>query len=128
MRHSQRVWLRIHQIASLLLGVFATIHSVLTLRFYDAWTAEAVWFLGTGLGLMFLALLNWALVREEPTHSTVNPLVRWSNVLFAIFGVCALSPVPGFQATTIVVALLTQAAVSQITLRQSSGRNDSALM
>ena len=45
------LWRRRHLAASGVVGLIALVHSALTWRFFAVWTPDAVWFLGTGLGL-----------------------------------------------------------------------------
>jgi len=49
-----------------LLCLLALGHSTLTFHLYSPWTADAAWFLGTGLGLLLLAVLNLTHIGIEP--------------------------------------------------------------
>jgi hypothetical protein len=107
----------LHLVASVVLAGLATLHSALTPVLYDTWTQEALWFLGTGLGLLLLAVVNWAHVGLEPCRQPTAPLVRWANVVYLVFGVGALLAVPEPQAFVIVAALAVQVLAGWATLR-----------
>lgn len=70
------------------------VHSVLTVTLYDAWSPDAVWFLGTGLGLLFLTAMNLAHVGLGPCTMPTAPAVRAANWVFVLFGFGALVAVP----------------------------------
>lgn len=53
----------------------ALAHSGLTAMIYDSWRPAAVWFLGTGLGLLLLAVMNWAQVGLGPCEQPTAPVV-----------------------------------------------------
>ena len=109
-------WRWIHLLASGLLGLLALIHSSFSFVIYPGWSADAVWFLGTGLGLLLLAMLNLTHVGVEPCRRSTAPLVRRSNWLFALFGVAAVAAIPQPQAYAVLVGLLGQAVAGRWTL------------
>lgn len=109
-------WRRFHLIASGLLAVIALTHSALTFVFYSGWTPDSVWFLGTGLGLLLLAALNWTHIGIEPCHLPTARLVRLANWVFVLFGVGAVMAVPQPQAFAVLAALLGQAVAARWTL------------
>lgn len=106
----------VHLLASGLLALIALAHSALTWRFYGAWSADAVWFLGTGLGLLLLALLNLSHIGIEPCRQPTTRLVRAANWGFTLFGIGAVLAVPEPQAYAVLVALGAQAIVAHWTL------------
>lgn len=110
-------WRGLHLVASAVLASLATLHSALTPVLYDNWTQEALWFLGTGLGLLLLAVVNWTHVGLEPCRQPTAPLIRWANVAYLVFGVGALLAVPEPQAFVIVAALAAQVLAGWATLR-----------
>lgn len=110
-------WRRIHLAASWILAGLALLHSGLTPVFYHDWNADAVWFLGTGLGLLFLAGSNLVHIGIEPCRQPTAPYVRWANIVFLGFGAAALVAVPEPQAAVIVVALAAQSLAGWTTLR-----------
>ncbi len=115
-------WRRTHRTASGVLGVLALAHAALTLLLYDAWSPDAVWFLGTGLGLLLLSVMNLAHVGLEPCTLPTAPAVRTANWVFVLFGLGALAAVPEPQAGVIVAAALVQAVSSHRTLRRTGVR------
>jgi hypothetical protein len=106
-----------HLVASWILAGLALVHSSLTPMLYHEWNPDAVWFLGTGLGLLFLAGSNLAHVGLEPCRQPTAPFVRWANVVFLAFGAAALIAVPEPQAAVIFVALAAQAIAGWATLK-----------
>lgn len=110
-------WRRAHRAASVVLGVLAIIHGSLTALLYGSWSADAVWFLGTGLGLLLLAAMNLAHVGLGPCTMPTAPVVRVANWVFVVFGFGAVMAVPEPQAVVIVAALVLQAVSSHRTLR-----------
>lgn len=109
-------WRRIHLGASWLLCLLALAHSALTFVLYSPWSADAVWFLGTGLGLLLLAVLNLTHIGVEPCRHFSARLVRLSNPVFALFGVAAVVAVPEPQAYAVLLGLVSQALAGQWTL------------
>ena len=106
----------VHLLASGLLALIALTHAGLTWRFYQTWSTDAVWFLGTGLGLLLLALLNLSHIGVEACRQPTTRLVRAANWAFALFGLAAILAVPELQAYAVALALGTQAVVCRWTL------------
>lgn len=102
-------WRRLHRGSSWLLAIVALGHSALTFRLGVGWAPEAVWFLGTGLGLLLLALMNLAHVGLGPCPQPTAVAVRYVNWLFVAFGVAAVVAVPEPQAYLVLAALVGQA-------------------
>ena len=113
-------WRVIHRSATVILATLALLHSILTFVFYDQWGPDAVWFLGTGLGLLFLAVSNWAHVGLEPCRQPTAPVVRWGNFVFVLLAVGAVVAVPEPQAYLILAALVVQALAGTRTLSPSA--------
>ncbi len=111
-----RVWRRVHFASSGALAVLASLHAGLTPILYRRWDADAVWFLGTGLGLLLLSALNLTHLGPEPCRDPTAPVVRWANWAFFTFGIGALAAVPEIQALVIVAALAGQAVACGKTL------------
>ncbi|MEX2283978.1 MAG: hypothetical protein WEE89_15945 [Gemmatimonadota bacterium] len=111
------VWRRVHRLATGTIALFAALHSVLTFLLYETWSPDSVWFLGTGLGLLLLAAMNWSHVGLEPCDLPTAPVIRWANVCFVLFGVGAVLAVAEPQAFLILAALVIQAAAGFVTLR-----------
>jgi len=113
-------WRRIHRGASATVALLAAVHMLLTLRLYQEWAADALWFLTAGLGLFLLAVVNWAHVGLEPCPQPTAPVVRWANYVYVLLGAAALAAVPEPQAVVLVVSLVAQAVAGRATLRGSA--------
>jgi len=109
-------WRGIHRISSGVVGVIALVHCGMTFVLYDTWSPNAVWFLGAGIGLLSIAIINLAHVGLEPCTQPTARVVRWLNLLFVGLGIAALVAVPEPQAVLIVAGLLGQAVASFFTL------------
>lgn len=103
------VWRRLHRAASATIALIALLHSVVTSQLYAQWTADTLWFLAAGLGLLLIAVLNWAHVGLEPCQQPTAPVVRWANLVYVLLGVAALWAVPQSQTVALVVSLFVQA-------------------
>lgn len=114
------VWRRVHRASSYSVGFIALVHCAITLM-WDEWTPNAVWFLGTGVGLLTIAVMNLAHVGSEPCALPTAPVVRWLNWVYVILGLAALVAVREPQAIFIVAALAGQATASWFTLSGNPG-------
>lgn len=111
------VWRRVHRGASATIAITALLHVLLTTQLYERWSADALWFLATGLGLLLLAVVNWAHVGLEPCNQPTAPVVLWANLVYVLLGVAALLAVPQPQTVVLAVGLLVQAVAGRATLR-----------
>ena len=111
-----RSWRAVHLGSSIVLGLLALVHIALTIPLYGHWGPDAVWFAGTGLGLLMLAGINLAYVGVEPCRQPTTKAVRLANYLMAVFGVAAVVAVPEVQAWIVLAALVGQAAAAPQTL------------
>ena len=111
-------WRILHRSGTAVVGLLSIAHIGLTPMIYDGWTPEAVWFVGTGVGLLLLAVVNWAHVGLEPCRQPTAPAVRYANVVYLVFGVAAVIAVPEFQAYVLFAGLFIQAMAGQVTLRR----------
>ena len=109
-------WRRIHRASSLVIAIVSLLHCALTFVLYSAWNPESVWFLGTGLGLLLLAITNIAHVGIQPCRQPTAPVVRIANWIYFLFGVGAVIAVPEPQAFLILAGLFAQALAGQNTL------------
>jgi hypothetical protein len=112
---------RVHLAATYSLAVSAVVHAGLTFHLYAQWTPDAVWFLGTALGLLLLAGINRGHIGLSPCNMPTAPIVRGANVLFAVLGVGAVVAIPEPQAYAVLACLVVQAVAAHFTLRVSSG-------
>lgn len=105
-----------HLAASALVALIAIVHMAVTWPSYGSWSSDSLWFLGTGLGLLLLAVLNLSHIGIEPCRERGTRLVRISNWAYAVFGLAAVTAVPEPQAYLALAALSVQAIVSHWTL------------
>ncbi len=109
-------WRRVHLTASWLVTGVGVAHCVVAWLLHDAWTAEAVWFLGTGLGIVFVGTLNLAHIGLSPCRMPTVRFVHWVNVFYALFAIAALWAVPEPQTVVLVITLVAQVVAGRITL------------
>jgi hypothetical protein len=109
-------WRRVHLFSSGLVGVIALAHCAVTFVFYKEWSQNAVWFFGTGVGLLSIAVMNIAHVGLEPCRQPTAPVIRLLDCLFVGLGLAAVVAVPEPQAYLVVVGLIGQAVASFVTL------------
>lgn len=110
-------WRRAHGAASGLLAIVAGLHSGLTAFLYDDWSADAVWFLGTGLSLLLLAVINLSHLSAASGRQPTVRVVKTANWVFLAFGVGAVIAVPEPQAFVVLAALAGQAVAAHQTLQ-----------
>jgi hypothetical protein len=110
------VWRRVHRTASYLVALISLVHIGVTFVMYDEWSPDAVWFVGTGVGLLCMAVVNIAHVGLEPCLQPTAPVVRRLNWLLVGLGVAAVVAVPQPQAYAILLGLIAQAAAGHATL------------
>ena len=120
-------WRRIHRISSSIVGLIALVHCAVTFVFYKEWSPDAVWFFGTGVGLVSIAVMNIAHVGLEPCRQPTAVAIRWLDFIFVGLGLAALVAVPEPQAALIVLGLVGQAIASLVTL-PGPHRSDAALV
>ena len=83
---------RLHRTATYLLVVLGLVHAGLAPVFYDDLTPNTVWFVGAGLALVFLGLLNASAALAGVTR--VWAMCRVANVAAIAFGALAVVAVP----------------------------------
>ncbi|MBK5255377.1 MAG: hypothetical protein JJE39_05040 [Vicinamibacteria bacterium] len=110
-------WRRVHQISSGAVSLVALVHSAVTPMMYSRLSPDAVWFLGTGLGLLLLGVLNWTHISVEPCRMATAPVIRWANVIFLVFSFAAVAAVNEPQAWVVVIGLAGQMLAGWTTLR-----------
>ncbi len=109
-------WRIVHRFASGFIALAGLVHSVMTAVMYSHWGPDALWFLGSGLSLVFLAAMNWAHVGLEPCRMPTAPVVRYASVVYAVFGVAAVAAVSQPHVWLLAGALVTQAVAGFFTL------------
>ena len=106
----------IHLVVSWIIAAIALVHVGLAVPIYREWSPDAVWFVGTGIGLLVLAALNLAHIGVEPCHMPTVRFVRAVNWLYAFFALVTLLAVPEPQAVALAFLLVVQAIVASRTL------------
>ena len=109
-------WRWIHRTSSGLVALVSLVHIAVTFVMYNEWSPDAVWFFGTGIGLLSIAVMNVAHVGVVPCSQPTAPVLRWLNWIFAGLGVAALVAVREPQAVVITAGLLGQAIGGVATL------------
>jgi hypothetical protein len=111
-----KTWRWIHRASSGLVAVVSLVHIGVTFVMFDEWSPDAVWFLGTGVGLLSIAVMNLAHVGLEPCRIPTAPAIRWLDWIFVALGLAALYAIREPQALAIVLGLAGQAIASARTL------------
>lgn len=94
----------VHKVSAYVLLALGLLHTLLTPLFYPRFSDDALWFAGTGLGLVFLALLNLA-VLLTPTRTGLN-LCLMANLTGLLYGVFIVVVLPEPQAYIALAAFL----------------------
>jgi hypothetical protein len=100
----------VHKISSWVILLLGLGHMAATPNFYPGFTAEALWFAGTGLGLFFLGLLNLVVIKTPDRTSLVVCIV--ADALASVYGVLIPFLVPEPQAYVAGVAFVAALAGS----------------
>jgi len=103
-----------YKISSYLLFILGVIHTLMTRVFYQPFSIDALWFAGTGLGLVFLGLLN--ITSLKIYMSSVYNITIFANILFTLYSVFVVIVLPEPQAF-IVILLIICALIGSITIR-----------
>jgi hypothetical protein len=75
----------VHRISAYILVGLGLIHTLATPFFYSGFTEDALWFAATGLGLIFLALLNLEVI-QNPTPAGFNLCIIANALASLLFG------------------------------------------
>ena len=110
------MWRRLHFGASSVVALIGALHVGVAPFLYRHWAPDAVWFVGTGLGLLFIGLLNLAQLQAGPAWDHTARITRWTNYAFAIFGIAAVVAVPKAEAVALLSGLILEALASHWTL------------
>ena len=117
-------WRWIHRTSSGLVALVSLVHIAVTFVMYDEWSPDAVWFFGTGVGLLSIAVMNIAHVGLEPCRQPTASVLRWLNWVFVVVGAGATYAIREPQALAIVLGLVGQAIASTVTLPGPSTTNE----
>jgi hypothetical protein len=85
----------VHRISAYILVGLGLIHTLATPIFYSGFTENALWFAATGLGLVFLGLLNLEVIRN-PTPTGFNLCIAADALASLLFGI--MLPLVGLNA------------------------------
>lgn len=101
---------KVYSIATGIIVFLGVGHTVLTPMFYPAFSADALWFAGTGLALLFLGLLNWVAIRANLLW--IYRFVIPANVIGGAFLTAVVAALPEIQAFLAVIAVWLMALAS----------------
>jgi hypothetical protein len=104
----------IHNISAWIRVGPGVLHPLLTPLFSPGFTTDALWFPGTGLGILFLGLFNLAVLRMP----VVSNLCLVANLIGSVYGILIVIILPAPQAFLALLAFL-GAMVGAIVSRKS---------
>ena len=93
-----------YSICIYLLVALGTGHTLLTPVFYPGFSADTLWFAGTGLSLIFLGLLN--IGAERSPEQTLRAICITANLIGTAFIALVTIAVPELQAFLAVLVVL----------------------
>ncbi|MBN2388235.1 MAG: hypothetical protein JXB85_14555 [Anaerolineales bacterium] len=106
----------VHKVSAYVLIGLGLLHTLLTSLFSPGFNTDALWFAGTGLGILFLGLFNLAAVRA-PVRTTLD-LCLAANLIGTVYGIMVVVILPAPQAFLALLAFL-GAAIGIIVARRS---------
>ncbi|MBI4410715.1 MAG: hypothetical protein HY561_13475, partial [Gemmatimonadetes bacterium] len=109
----------IYRVVVALMFALGLLHTGLALVVYDHLTAGALWFAGTGLLIMIMAVLNWLVLRTGARDSAVNRIAAAANLVVAAFAGIASLLIQEPQAYAL-LALFVAGALLPDRLRQAA--------
>ena len=93
----------VHQISAYILVGLGLIHTLATPFFYSGFTEDALWFAATGLGLVFLGLLNLEVI-QNPTPTGFTLCIVADALASLLFG--TMLPLIGLNAPQAYLAVV----------------------
>ena len=93
----------IHKISSWIILALGVVHALATPFFYSGFTEDALWFAATGLGLVFLGLLNLEVI-QNPTSARFTLCIVADALASLLFG--TLLPLIGLNAPQAYLAVV----------------------
>jgi hypothetical protein len=93
----------VHKISSWIILVLGIGHTLATPVFYSGFTEDALWFAATGLGLIFLGLLNLEVI-QNPTPAGFNLCIVANALASLLFG--TMLPLIGLNAPQAYLAVV----------------------
>jgi hypothetical protein len=85
----------VHRISAYILVGLGSIYALATPFFYSGFTEDALWFAATGLGIVFLGLLNLEVI-QNPTPAGLNLCIIANALASLLFG--TMLPLIGLNA------------------------------
>jgi hypothetical protein len=93
----------VHRISAYILVGLGLIHTLATPIFYSGFTEDALWFAASGLGLIFLGLLNLEVI-QNPTPSGFSLCIIADALAGLLFGI--MLPLIGLNAPQAYLAVV----------------------
>jgi hypothetical protein len=109
-------WRRVHLLASWAVVGIGLAHCLFTAFAFRTWSPDAAWFLGAGLGVLVVGLLNVVHIGSSPCRMPTVRFVRIVNLVFFAFGLVTLFAVPEPPAVVLVVAFGVQLFAGRVTI------------
>ena len=82
----------VHKVSAYALLALGILHTALTPLFYQQFDVDTLWFAGTGLGLIFLALLNLVALRSP--IRIVRSICLAANLIGLVYGILIVIVLP----------------------------------
>ncbi len=79
----------IHAIASVLIVILGCLHIAVTFFNYHGLSYNAVWFLGTGVGIVLAGFMNIAMLRDGGKDTVIWSMALVTNLFFVLGFVAA---------------------------------------
>ena len=98
----------IHTICASSLAIIGVVHITFGALTFETLSEDLLWFSGAGLGLIFIAFINF-LFKSHPNHATTYVLTQISNLLLLVLVILMnlVAPMlPGFVGLAAVLLLL----------------------
>lgn len=92
----------VHKVSAWVLVVLGIGHTLLTPLFYPGFTEAALWFAGSGLGLLFLGLLNLIVIMSA-SRAILN-LCLITNLIGSVYTILVAVTLPVPQAFLAILA------------------------
>jgi hypothetical protein len=105
----------VHKVSAWTLIGLGILHTSLTPLFYSGFTVDALWFAGTGLGILFLGSFNLAILRAH----VLRTLCLIANLIGSVYGILIVIVLPEPQAFLALLAFL-GATIGCISIRKSN--------
>ena len=112
---------KVDYIATILLLILGSIHTILTPVFYKTFDLNALWFAGTGLAFVFLGFIN--IFRIKTTERIIKIFCLFGNVLAFFYCILIVLKLGEPQAFISLFDLLVLLVLSLVDLKLSKNLN-----